>query len=209
MADVYSDDDCIEYQLTDISWEVITLEKTANNTYTVNVVVDCTSSDPELWSATEGILAFAVEKYVPGGYHDDVKSTTGAIITLRNENVESPYYGEYMLTVNVNGNNVHGPKVGEHSKSSSNTDPEDGFGHNKFDAIVIAEKTVKNNLKSPSTANFCSTSDYTISCSENEWTVSGYVDAQNSFGAELRSNFTVTFTFSSSENYTVNSCNIQ
>lgn len=85
---------------------------------------------------------------------------------------------------------------------------EDSYGHDKFDAMVIAEKVVKGNLKSPSTAEFCSSSEYTVSCVGNTWTVKGYVDAQNSFGATLRNNFTVKFTFSSSNEYTVDSCSI-
>lgn len=84
----------------------------------------------------------------------------------------------------------------------------DSYGHDKFDAMVIAEKVVKDNLKSPSTAEFCKSSEYTVSCVGNTWTVKGYVDAQNSFGATLRNNFTVKFTFSSSNEYTVDSCSI-
>ena len=85
---------------------------------------------------------------------------------------------------------------------------EDGYGHDRYDAITIAEKIVKGELKAPSTAEFCSNSEYTVSCVGNTWTVKGYVDAQNSFGATLRSNFTVKFTFSSSNKYTVDSCSI-
>lgn len=86
---------------------------------------------------------------------------------------------------------------------------EDTYGHDRFDAIVIARKIVSDKLQSPSTAKFCGNSDYTVKCSGNAWTVSGYVDAQNGFGAELRSQFTVGFTFSSSDQYTIVSCIIQ
>lgn len=85
---------------------------------------------------------------------------------------------------------------------------EDTFGHDEFDAVVVAEKAVKNKLKSPSTAEFCSHKEYSITCSRNTWTVSGYVDAQNSFGAMLRNNFTVKFTFENGERYTIDYCNI-
>lgn len=93
-------------------------------------------------------------------------------------------------------------------RANSTSSNEDSYGHDKFDAMVIAEKVVKGNLKSPSTAEFCSSSEYTVSCVGNTWTVKGYVDAQNSFGATLRTNFTVKFTFSSSNEYTVDSCSI-
>lgn len=83
---------------------------------------------------------------------------------------------------------------------------EDFYGHDRFDAIVVANTIVKNNLKAPSSAKFCGNSDYTVSCTENTWTVKGYVDAQNSFGANLRNNFTVEFTFISTDKYTTDSC---
>lgn len=98
--------------------------------------------------------------------------------------------------------------ISESGKKSSSK-LSDHYDHDRADAITIAEKTVKSQLKSPSTAKFCSMSSYTVSCSGNTWTVSGYVDAQNSFGASIRNNFTVKFTFSSSSKYTIDSCVIK
>lgn len=95
------------------------------------------------------------------------------------------------------------------NKTSSKSQKKDSYGHDQFDAIVIAERKVKEQLKAPSTAKFCKTTDYTVSVSGNTWTVKGYVDAQNSFGASLRNNFTITFTFTSSEKYVVDSCVIK
>ena len=92
--------------------------------------------------------------------------------------------------------------------SQSQSTKGDSYGHDKYDAITVAEKVVKNKLKSPSTAKFCKSSEYAVSCEGNSWTVRGYVDAQNDFGATLRNNFTVKFTFSSSSQYTVDSCSI-
>lgn len=85
---------------------------------------------------------------------------------------------------------------------------EDDYSHDKYDALAIAKKVVKEKLKSPATAVFCDSSECTISCVGNTWTISGYVDAQNSFGATLRNNFKVKITFSSSNKYTVDFCNI-
>ena len=92
--------------------------------------------------------------------------------------------------------------------SQSQSTKGDSYGHDKYDAITVAEKVVKNKLKSPSTAKFCKSSEYAVSCVGNSWTVTGYVDAQNDLGATLRNNFTVKFTFSSSSQYTVDSCSI-
>ncbi|MHB9947305.1 hypothetical protein CF095_18365 [Clostridium botulinum] len=64
--------------------------------------------------------------------------------------------------------------------------------------ITTAQKTVKENLKAPSTAKFpWSFDEYKIkeTNSDNKdmtiYYISGYVDAENSFGAKLRNNFIV------------------
>jgi hypothetical protein len=73
--------------------------------------------------------------------------------------------------------------------SNSNTDRSDPKEIKDSQACGIAEKFVSNRLKAPSTAKF------PWSCNAikngNQWTVRGYVDAQNSFGAMLRSHYTV------------------
>lgn len=57
-------------------------------------------------------------------------------------------------------------------------------------AIVEAQRIARSALKAPASANFVGSSTRTAQdgCI---WTVSGEVDAQNSFGAELRSNYQV------------------
>ena len=67
------------------------------------------------------------------------------------------------------------------------------------DAWVCAQDVVEKNLKSPSSAKFCLMSEATIHYNGEDgggsrYTVSGYVDAQNSFGATIRQNFTVNLT---------------
>lgn len=62
------------------------------------------------------------------------------------------------------------------------------------EAFTVAEAMVKQELKAPSTAKFCTISQASITHDGDVYTVSGWVDAQNSFGATLRSNWTVTFT---------------
>ena len=79
---------------------------------------------------------------------------------------------------------------GNYSYSSGNSD--------KTDVWACAKKAVTDVLKSPSSAEFCSYSSATItSLGSNEYKIVGYVDAQNSFGATLRKNFTVTLTMTS------------
>ena len=83
---------------------------------------------------------------------------------------------------------------------------ENHFDHDDSDILQIAKDTVKQNLKAPSTATFSSMSETQIKRSGNTWTVSGWVDAQNSFGAMLRSEYTVKITFTSKTKYTIDSC---
>lgn len=62
----------------------------------------------------------------------------------------------------------------------------------KYEVISVAEKFVKNNLKAPSTAEFSPLSETTINIfKDNSVWVDGYVDAQNSFGAMIRSKYSV------------------
>jgi cytoskeletal protein RodZ len=61
-------------------------------------------------------------------------------------------------------------------------------------AQLHAEAFVKKYLKSPSTAKFPNYNEYSYDFNGNKWTVKGYVDAQNSYGATLRQEFTVSFT---------------
>ena len=64
------------------------------------------------------------------------------------------------------------------------------------EAIAMAKEMVKAELKAPSTASFpWDASAYAITKSGNQYTVKGYVDAQNSFGAKIRSTFEACFTY--------------
>ena len=67
-----------------------------------------------------------------------------------------------------------------------------------------AKYAVEEQLKSPSTADFPSVNHATITKSGASYTVSSYVDAENSFGAIIRTNFTVTIE-KSGDIYTITS----
>lgn len=74
-----------------------------------------------------------------------------------------------------------------------------GSNDRKRDAWVCAIDVVENRLKSPSSADFCSYPEATITdLGNNRYKIQGYVDAQNSFGATVRSKFTVTLTLTES-----------
>ena len=71
-------------------------------------------------------------------------------------------------------------------------------GLDKFGAYLTSQKFVKDRLKSPSTAKFCDFDEAVVSTTgednrtdpgRDSYTVRGWVDAQNSFGAVLRNRF--------------------
>ena len=71
-----------------------------------------------------------------------------------------------------------------------------------------AKMIVESKLKSPSTAEFCSKSEASISQKGSTWTIRGYVDAENSFGTKLRNKFVVIITFTDDTHYTIEKCDI-
>jgi len=65
-------------------------------------------------------------------------------------------------------------------------------------------------LKSPSTAEFCSITEARIQpLGDCSYEVRGYVDAQNSFGAKLRNNFTATMKYLGNDNWTMTAIDIK
>ncbi len=60
-------------------------------------------------------------------------------------------------------------------------------------AYAMCQDFVKQRLKAPSTADFpWSYDDKVAELGGGRWQVRGYVDAQNGFGAQIRSNFVCT-----------------
>lgn len=80
------------------------------------------------------------------------------------------------------------------NSSPSSDEPDDTM------ACVVAQRFVRNQLKSPSTAEFPACHTMTISRAGNTWTVASYVDAQNSFGAMLRNRFLAEIEYQPSDN---------
>lgn len=64
-----------------------------------------------------------------------------------------------------------------------------GSGSGNGEALVACERYIKSQLKAPTTAKFNTQVDEN---SDGTYTVSGSVDAQNSFGAMIRSDFSCT-----------------
>lgn len=62
----------------------------------------------------------------------------------------------------------------------------------RFAVQSVCEDFVKDRLKAPATAGFPLNSDWTINQTADTWTARSHVDAQNSFGAQVRTQFTCT-----------------
>ncbi len=75
----------------------------------------------------------------------------------------------------------------------------------QYDIKVIAEQEVEERLKAPSTAKF---SNIEVTKTGSTWVVTGYVDAQNSFGAMIRNRFRVEIKDNGYPKYTVVSVEI-
>lgn len=83
---------------------------------------------------------------------------------------------------------------GEHGATNQDNDSSVSDDE-KGTCWALAKDVVKQNLKSPSSAKFpfsYVSEGVSITKSGNTYTVQAWVDAENSFGANLRSNFTVT-----------------
>lgn len=65
-------------------------------------------------------------------------------------------------------------------------------GSMELDARQVCHGFIKDRLQAPSTADFEERSAATITVSGQDYTVRGTVDAENGFGANLRSNYTCT-----------------
>lgn len=81
------------------------------------------------------------------------------------------------------------------SSSSGSSSTINTARHSDDDAFYCATLIVEDYLKAPSTAKFCKLSDATVTHLGNgEYMVTGWVDAENSYGAMIRSDFVVTYT---------------
>jgi hypothetical protein len=86
--------------------------------------------------------------------------------------------------------------------SGSSSDTEEP-GDQKDMATVMCEEFVDRQLKAPGTADYGSLSEATVIFEDDVYTVDNYVDAENSFGAKLRSTFTCKVTYEGNDQWTL------
>lgn len=72
----------------------------------------------------------------------------------------------------------------------------------ELDAYIDSQVSVKNSLKSPSTAEFPFGGYSVVKMDENVYVVNSYVDSQNGFGAMLRTRYSCKITLFGNDDYT-------
>ena len=125
-------------------------------------------------------------------YKETIKSLDAQKEELRSKDKKRKLYwtlgiiGFFVLLIAM------GSSDDSNSGSSNNTvvEQETPSVPDESEANIMAEGFVKQILKAPSTADFPFL-DYTTTIDGSRYTVSSYVDSQNSFGAMIRSNWRV------------------
>lgn len=79
---------------------------------------------------------------------------------------------------------------------------------NDTEARIICKRFVTDQLKAPSSAQWSSLPETTVSKNGYTFRVLGWVDAQNNFGAQVRSNYNCLTTYSSNGDWKLDDLNI-
>lgn len=117
----------------------------------------------------------------------------GVMATSANQPV--PAKSPATPTTQTSGHSSKHTSSSSSSSSSGSSSTTNTARHSDDDAFYCATLIVEDYLKAPSTAKFCKQSDATVTHLGNgEYMVTGWVDAENSYGAMIRSDFVVTYT---------------
>lgn len=117
----------------------------------------------------------------------------GVVATSANQPV--PAKSPTTPTTQTSGHSSKHTSSSSSSSSSGSSSTINTARHSDEDAFYCATLIVEDYLKAPSTAKFCKLSDATVTHLGNgEYMVTGWVDAENSYGAMIRSDFVVTYT---------------
>lgn len=201
-----------KYGLTDVTVEVVDIDKERDggkDYYIISLNIECQCADTELDDISKSLVAYEVEDCLDrnSDYFEVGKYRCRYYGT---ENRSSELYLKKRMTVYLNGELVHSPtyNIGEIKvetwKNVTNDD-------DRNICWGLSLQAVKQQLKSPSSAKFAfsyGSDGVTIEQKGDTFRVKSYVDADNSFGASIRNNFTV-YIEKSGSNFTVTSCTIE
>ena len=108
-------------------------------------------------------------------------------VTTANTKIALVAFGLVMVLVVVQVSKLPPSSPSSGSTASSSV-------HSDIDVCVETQFLLKTFLKAPSTAEFPSCSNFVINkLSEEKFKVNSYVDSQNSFGAMIRSDWSITY----------------
>lgn len=83
-----------------------------------------------------------------------------------------------------------------------NEDTVETYTPSELDAYLMAKQLFESKLKAPSTASFAAFHQSKVRNSGvDQWTVTSYVDSQNSFGAMIRTHFVITMRVNTETKY--------
>lgn len=172
------------------------------------VFVDCSNieelSTHEMFAldnAVRGIDDAFVYGYTSNGNRYEIYASTKSIY----KNGEEVYDDYWNSESHKHAVEIENRKEDYDSLSYQTVTDDDVLG----EVWAMAQSFVKDNLKSPKSANFPVYGDSQVSIknSGSYYKVTGYVDAENSFGTEIRATFSLVMEKSGTK-YTLKECNI-
>jgi len=95
------------------------------------------------------------------------------------------------------------------SETQNDTSPVDDKAGLENTAYVISKRYIESILKSPTTADFPFLDFESTHFGEGRYRVTSYVDSQNSYGAMIRSNWSILMTYKGGEEFSSNSWELE
>ena len=190
ISQVFSD---LGYSPSAISIETAEREE-GSKTYNVRINATFASAVPkEIWKESsvdiQGIYRVGIS--APYMTFLTIVDGDGTVWNAENYNASEKGDGTVWNAENYNDSEKQESQTGDSTASQ----PVNTNRHDDILAAWCAEDIVKQFLKAPSTAEVCPMDDMQIRHLGNgEYMVTGWVDAENSYGAMLRSDFVVTYT---------------
>lgn len=196
-----------QYNIDEVRVEVRLKEKDYISVYGTNVYSD------EFANLSDEDKFNILEKFESMDLRSGVPAFIGATeqIIHSNNNQYTYFSMDGVRKISMNGKTIYSVGTPFNTQSSSTSDTSDTTisytltptDDEKGFAWAVAKREVKNILKSPSTAKFpFSYYNETIKkASGNKFQVKSYVEAQNSFGAMVKTNFIVEFEKTGEDSY--------
>lgn len=145
------------------------------------------------FTGPDKITNHSISFFIAGGFSFRYDKNTDTLET--DSPIFTPPFERYSDETNNTAFGANANDYRKNSQSSSSVSIPSSAKLTNIEAFTVAEYVVKEFLVSPSTAKFCKYTEATCSynSSTDRWTVKGWVDSQNTYGATIRQNFTAVF----------------